>query len=169
MNAVELQCSHSEANPRRILSLTDFIDLMACGELRFMEPAHKCMDSFVAHLEHIGTGDQSRQIELTCCTFQIFQECIFNASKKMDCPYRIVSADRSIDYVKSIINSMGGDVMDFMCGKYDKISTCQAGYPVMMDQFGKISERIQNGTLRPRSNSPVRPMLQLLIDGQEDR
>lgn len=55
----------------------DFLNLMACADLKYMEPAHKCMDSFIAHLEHIGQGSQNRQIELSCCTFQIFQDCIF--------------------------------------------------------------------------------------------
>lgn len=147
---------------------TDFINLMACADSHHMEPAHKCMDSFVAHLEHIGGGVQSRQIELTCCTFQLFQECIFSASKKMDCPHRVVTAEKSIEYVKTIINSMGGDVMDFMCGKYDKISNCVAGYPVIMSQFREITEKILNGTMKARSNSPLRPMLQLFINNQDD-
>lgn len=55
----------------------DFLNLMACADLKYMEPAHKCMDAFIAHLEHIGKGTQNRQIELSCCTFQLFQECIF--------------------------------------------------------------------------------------------
>lgn len=57
--------------------ILDFMKLMACADVQHMEPAHKCMDAFVAHLEHIGTGAQNRQIELTCCAFQFFQECIF--------------------------------------------------------------------------------------------
>lgn len=57
----------------------DFLNLMACADLKYMEPAHKCMDGFIAHLEHIGTGAQNRQIELTCCTFQVFQDCVFTS------------------------------------------------------------------------------------------
>lgn len=141
---------------------------MACADPEHMEPAHRCMDSFVAHLEDIGEGDQKRQIELTCCTFQLFQECIFTSSKQMKCPQRIVSTEKSIEYVKTIINSMGGDVMDFMCGRYDKISSCQAGYPKNMGRFKDISDRIQNGTMKPHSNSPLKPMLQLFINGMEN-
>lgn len=59
----------------------DFITLMACADLEYMEPAHKCMDAFIAHLEHVGSGAQSRQIELTCCTFQLFQDCIFRGKR----------------------------------------------------------------------------------------
>lgn len=55
---------------------------MACADPLHMEPAHKCMDAFVAHLEHIGNGAQNRQIELTCCTFQLFQDCIFSGRLK---------------------------------------------------------------------------------------
>lgn len=89
------------------------------------------------------------------------------ASKRMNCAHRQVTAEKSIEYVKSIINSMGGDMMDFMCGKYDKISTCVAGYPTMTKEFKLITERIQNGTMKPRSNSPLKPMLQLFIEAQE--
>lgn len=85
----------------------------------------------------------------------------------MDCAHRVVTAERSIEYVKSIINSMGGDMMDFMCGKYEKISSCDSGYPVMMAEFRRLTEKVQNGTLKPESNSPLRPMLQLFINGQE--
>lgn len=146
----------------------DFLNLMACADAGHMEPAHKCMDAFVSHLEHIGEGQQARQIELTCCTFQIFQDCIFTASKKMDCAHRVVTAEKSIEYVKTIINSMGGDMMDFMCGKYDKLSSCVAGYPVLMKEFASISDRIRNGTMKPQSNSPLKPMLQLFINGQDE-
>lgn len=90
-----------------------------------------------------------------------------SASKKMSCPKRVVTAEQSIEYVKSIINSMGGDVMDFMCGKYDKLSSCLEGYPDMMSQFKVIGEKVHNGTVKPRSNSPLKPMLQLFINNQE--
>lgn len=63
----------------------DFINLMQCGDRQYMEPAHKCMDAFVAHLEHINqitnsnsqAESQNKQIEFVCCTFQLFQECVF--------------------------------------------------------------------------------------------
>ena len=87
-------------------------------------------------------------------------------SKRMKCPHRIVTAEQSIDYVKSIINSMGGDMMDFMCGKYDKLSACMAGYPKIMTEFGRITNRVQNGTMKPKSSSPLKPMLQLFINAQ---
>lgn len=146
----------------------DFLQLMACADPVHMEPAHKCMDAFVSNLEHIGAGSQSRQIELTCCTFQVFQDCIFTASKKMNCAERQVTAEKSISYVRSIINSMGGDIMDFMCGRYDKLSNCLAGYSEQMNEFKRIHEKIQNGTLKPQSSSPLKPMLQLFINGQQE-
>jgi len=127
------------------------------------------MDSFIAQLEHIGKGNQNRQIELTCCTFQLFQDCIFAASKQMNCPQRIVTAEKSIDYVKTIINSMGGDVMEFMCGRYDSVQACKAGHPDWMRQFEAISNGIKNNTKRPLSASPLKPMLQLFIDQQQDQ
>lgn len=146
----------------------DFMNLMVCGEPKIMEPSHKCMDAFIAHLEHIGQhANQNRQIELTCCTFQVFTDCIFNASKRLHCPQRVVSAEKSIEYVKTIINSMGGDMMDFMCGKYDTVAACKSGYPKMMDEFKQITARISNGTLKPESGSPLKPMLQLFIDQQQ--
>lgn len=145
----------------------DFLNLMACADLKHMEPAHKCMDAFIAHLEHIGTGQQNRQIELTCCTFQLFQDCIFTVSKRMKCAERKVTAEKSIDYVKTIINSMGGDMMEFMCGRYESVQACKAGYPKIMQEFGTISNRVFNSTLRPKSGSPLRPMLQLFIDSQQ--
>lgn len=86
----------------------------------------------------------------------------------MKCSNRVVTSEKSIDYVRTIINSMGGDVMDFMCGRYDKISTCKAGYPQVMAQFKTISERIFNGTMRPQASSPIKPMLKLFLSGQED-
>lgn len=144
----------------------DFLNLMACADSKHMEPSHKCMDAFIAHLEHIGRGNQNRQIELTCCTFQLFQDCIFTASKRMNCAQRIVTPEKSIEYVRTIINSMGGDVMDFMCGRYDSIQACKAGYSDWMRQFANISERIRNDTMRPVSGSPLKPMLQLFIDQQ---
>lgn len=52
---------------------------MACADRQHLEPTHRCMDSFIAHLEHVGQGPQGRQIELTCCTFQLFQACIFDS------------------------------------------------------------------------------------------
>lgn len=55
----------------------DFLNLMTCADAKHMEPAHKCMDAFISHLEHVGQGNQNRQIELTCCTFQIFTDCIY--------------------------------------------------------------------------------------------
>lgn len=146
----------------------DFLNLMACADAKHMEPAHKCMDSFVAHLEHIGQGGQNRQIELTCCTFQIFQDCIFTVSKKMNCAQRVVTAEKSIDYVKTIINSMGGDMMDLMCGKYDSIRACQNGYPKFMNQFKNITSKILDGSMRPQSSSPLKPMLQLFINQQDE-
>jgi hypothetical protein len=154
---------------------TDFLNLMACADLKHMEPAHKCMDAFIAHLEHIGGnsaaasggGQQKRQIELACCTFQLFQNCIFTVSKRMKCNERRVSADKSIEYVKSIINSMGGDMMEFMCGRYESVQACRAGYPKLMDEFLELSGRVNNGTLKPKSGSPLRPMLQLFIEAQE--
>lgn len=142
----------------------DFLNLMACADAKHMEPSHRCMDAFIAHLEQIGRGHQNRQIELTCCTFQTFQECIFDASKRMKCPHRLVSAEKAIDYVKTIIDSMGGDMMDFMCGRYDSLIACQSGYPVMMAQFKSISERVFNGTLKPLAGSPLKPILQLFVD-----
>lgn len=176
--------------------MKDFINLMACADPQYMEPAHKCMDAFVAHLEHIGVEDheQKRQIELTCCTFQLFQECIFtgkfflgrrslnyirvfqrtnptnqsSASKKINCPQRVVTADKAIDYVRTIINSMGGDLMDFMCGKYDSVPSCVAGFPKVMSGFKVISDKINNGTMKPKHNSPLKPMLQLFIKEQEE-
>lgn len=146
---------------------SDFLNMMACADTRHMEPAHKCMDSFVAQLEHIGNGNQNRQIELTCCTFQLFQECIFAASKRMQCSHRLVTAEKSNDYVKTVINTMGGDMLDFMCGRFEKISNCIAGYPKIMLEFNSIQEKIQNGTMKPRSRTPLKPMLQLFIDSQE--
>lgn len=89
------------------------------------------------------------------------------ASKRMNCAHRVVSAEQSIEYVKNIINSMGGDMMDFMCGKYDRVSSCNAGHSSMMDQFRGISRRIETGSMRPKSSSPVKPMLQLFINGQD--
>lgn len=86
----------------------------------------------------------------------------------MKCAERVVSSDRSINYVKSIINSMGGDVMEFMCGKYDKVSVCKAGHPKVMAQFQEISERIHNGTMRPISSSPIKPMLKLFLSGSDE-
>lgn len=141
---------------------------MICADPVHMEPAHKCMDAFVANLEHIGAGNQNRQIELTCCTFQLFQECIFTASTRMNCAERQVTAEKSNEYVRSIINSMGGDVMDFMCGRFDKLSNCLAGYPLQMNQFKQISSGVLNGTMKPQSSSPLKPMLQLFINGQEE-
>lgn len=85
----------------------------------------------------------------------------------MQCPRRIFTADKAIEYVKTIINSMGGDMMDFMCGRYDKLSNCLAGYPMIMSEFKHITEKIQNGTMKPKSSSPLKPMLQLFIDQQE--
>lgn len=64
---------------------------------------------------------------------------------------------------------MGGDVMDFMCGKYDKLTNCYNGYPEMMGKFGKISERINNGTMRPQATSPIKPMLSLFIQNHDDQ
>uniref|UniRef100_A0A6G1SQ67 Uncharacterized protein n=1 Tax=Aceria tosichella TaxID=561515 RepID=A0A6G1SQ67_9ACAR len=145
----------------------DFLNLMACADLKHMEPAHRCMDAFIAHLEHIGAGQQSRQIELTCCTFQLFQDCIFTVSKRMKCSERKVSSEKSIEYVKTIINSMGGDMMEFMCGRFESIQACRAGYPKLMDEFSELSGRVLNGTLKPKAASPLRPMLQLFIDSQQ--
>ena len=85
----------------------------------------------------------------------------------MECSQRVVTAEKAIDYVRTIINSMGGDMMDFMCGKYDKLSNCLAGYPNMMSQFKQITSAMQNGAMKARSNSPLKPMLQLFIDGQD--
>lgn len=145
----------------------DFLNLMACADLKHMEPAHRCMDAFIAHLEHIGAGQQNRQIELTCCTFQLFQDCIFTVSKRMQCAERRVTADKSIEYVKTIINSMGGDMMEFMCGRFESIQACRSGYPKIMDEFSGISSRVLNATMKPKSASPLRPMLQLFIDSQQ--
>lgn len=86
----------------------------------------------------------------------------------MECSKRLVTAEQSIEYVRSIINSMGGDLMEFMCGKYDKVSSCIAGYPQIMKQFSEISEKVHNRTMKPSSNSPLKPMLQLFINGQEE-
>lgn len=85
----------------------------------------------------------------------------------MDCAHRVVSAEQVNEYVKTIINSMGGDMMDFMCGKFDKVSSCNAGYPAMMAEFRRITERIESGAMRPKSSSPLKPMLQLFISNQE--
>lgn len=85
----------------------------------------------------------------------------------MHCPHRIFTADKAIEYVRTIINSMGGDMMDFMCGKYDKLSNCLTGYPEMMSEFRNITNKVQNGTLKPLSSSAFKPMLQLFIDQQE--
>lgn len=145
---------------------------MACGDRQYMEPAHKCMDAFVGHLEHTNTANiknQNKQIELTCCTFQLFQECIFAASKRIDCPKRVVTSEQAIDYVKSIISSLGGDIMDFMCGRFDKVSSCVAGHPKIMKQYRDISAKVINGTMKSKHSSPLRPMLQLFIDAQESR
>ena len=85
----------------------------------------------------------------------------------MSCEKRLVTAEKSIEYVRSIINSMGGDMMDFMCGRYDSLNACQSGYPKFMAQFKGISERVVNGTMKPNSGSALKPMLQLFIDQQE--
>ena len=146
----------------------DFLNMMACADLEHMEPAHKCMDMFIAHLEHIGQGNQNRQIELTCCTFQLFQDCIFSLPKQSRCTQRKVSADKSIDYVKTIINSIGGDMMEFMCGRYESIGACRAGYPKQMDSFRQISAKVLNGTAKPKAGSPLLPMLQLFVDAQQN-
>lgn len=57
--------------------------------------------------------------------------------------------------------------MDFMCGKYDKLSNCLEGYPKMMKELVVISERVSNGTMKAKHNSPLRPMLELFINFQE--
>lgn len=144
----------------------DFLNLMACAEPKTMEPLHKCMDIFIAHLEHIGKGNQNRQIELTCCTFQLFTDCIYSATRQSRCTQRRVPVEKSIEYVRTIISSMGGDMMDFMCGKYDNLQACRQGYPDMMGQFSSLGDKVRNNTVRPVSGSPLKPMLQLFIDQQ---
>lgn len=62
---------------------------------------------------------------------------------------------------------MGGDMMEFMCGKYDSVAACRSGYPQFMGAFSGISQRVMNGTMRPKNGSPLRPMLQLFIDSQQ--
>lgn len=62
---------------------------------------------------------------------------------------------------------MGGDVMEFMCGRYDSVAACKSGYPKLMNEFKQISEKVSNGTLKPQSGSPLKPMLQLFIDQHE--
>lgn len=85
----------------------------------------------------------------------------------MKCAERRVTPEKSIEYVQSIIQSMGGDMMEFMCGKYDSIPACRSGYPQMMQAFQGISLRVANGTMKPKAGSPVGPLLQLFIDSQQ--
>lgn len=78
-----------------------------------------------------------------------------------------MTAEKSIEYVQTIIQSMGGDMMEFMCGKYDSLAACRSGYPQLMVTFNGISHKILNGTMKPKAASPLMPMLQLFIDSQE--
>lgn len=85
----------------------------------------------------------------------------------MRCAERRVTPQKSIEYVQSIIQSMGGDMMEFMCGKFDSVKACRSGYPQLMANFNEISLKVVNGTMKPQSGSPLRPMLQLFIDSQQ--
>lgn len=63
---------------------------------------------------------------------------------------------------------MGGDIMEFMCGKFENLANCQSVYPDVMNKFREITARIRNGTMKAKSNSPLKPLLALFTTNDQE-
>lgn len=90
-----------------------FIGHSTCTKDQYVEPSHRCMNTFVRSLESVRDtmNNKDLKVPFICCLFHKFQDCVVTATAKYCNHEQVVYTNKSISDTVS-------DMFDLTCNNY---------------------------------------------------
>lgn len=145
-----------------ILFFPDFLHNLKCATPDVMERAHQCMDTAIIKAEFISKRVKfDDQIPAACCVYHQVLDCILGVIRT-HCP-KIdgVNANSISQFYRQLMGNIFGDVLDLVCGRFDKLESCENNLPELMKQFKSWEQEEKKRNLKPQSKSVLMPMLEV--------